>query len=181
MAGSDMFNKWRLSSVSGALVAAYFIPAWSVIAFRIMMAPVHGLFERPNISIALFVSDHLHVSGLETVRIAWLLALARLIVAAFFAIFLILAGLRWVRRDGGSNEPLAIALLLGSVISFAGMLMASQAGEMQALRLHATELLLLLGTAIVMLVEPPQPAVASSATAVMPRLRAGQTARSAQG
>jgi hypothetical protein len=35
------------------------------------------------------------------------------------------------------------------------MLMASQAGEAAALRLHATELLLLLGTAIVLVVESP--------------------------
>jgi hypothetical protein len=35
------------------------------------------------------------------------------------------------------------------------MVMASQVGETQALRLHATELLMLLGTAIVMLVELP--------------------------
>ena len=35
------------------------------------------------------------------------------------------------------------------------MVMASQVGETAALRLHATELLMLLGTAIVLLVEPP--------------------------
>jgi hypothetical protein len=35
------------------------------------------------------------------------------------------------------------------------MVMASQAGETAAVRLHATELLLLLGTAIVLLVEAP--------------------------
>jgi hypothetical protein len=46
-----------------------------------------------------------------------------------------------------------MALTIGSVISFASMLMASQVGETQALRLHATELLLLLGTAIVLLIE----------------------------
>ena len=51
-----------------------------------------------------------------------------------------------------------MALAIGSVISFASMVMASQVGETQALRLHATELLMLLGTAIVLLVErPPQP------------------------
>ena len=48
-----------------------------------------------------------------------------------------------------------MALAIGSVISFASMLMASQAGETAALRLHATELLLLLGTAVVLLVEGP--------------------------
>jgi hypothetical protein len=35
------------------------------------------------------------------------------------------------------------------------MVMASQVGEAGALRLHATELLMLLGTGIVLLVEPP--------------------------
>jgi hypothetical protein len=35
------------------------------------------------------------------------------------------------------------------------MLMASEVGEIAALRLHATELLLMLGSAIVLLVEGP--------------------------
>ncbi len=46
-----------------------------------------------------------------------------------------------------------MALAIGSVISFASMWMASQVGETAALRLHATELLMLLGTAVVLLVE----------------------------
>ena len=51
------------------------------------------------------------------------------------------------------------------MISFASMVMASQVGETAALRLHATELLLLLGTAIVLVIErPAQPQVASSMT-----------------
>jgi len=60
---------------------------------------------------------------------------------------------------------LGIALAIGSVISFASMVMASQVGETAALRLHATELLLLLGAAIVLVIErPAQPQVASSMT-----------------
>ena len=55
-------------------------------------------------------------------------------------------------ETGSGDEALAIALAIGSVISFASMLMASQVGEAGALRLHATELLMLLGTAIVLLV-----------------------------
>ncbi len=153
--GSDMFRNWRLSSFNGALLAAYFIPVWTVISWHIMLSPVHGLFERPNISVALFISDTLQMSGMGMVRVAWLLALARLTVAAFFAIFLVLISLPRVRRAGGCNEALAIALGLGSLISFAGMLMASHAHEIEALRLHATELMMLLGTAVVLLVEAP--------------------------
>ena len=48
-----------------------------------------------------------------------------------------------------------MALAIGSVISFVSMLLASQVGESAAVKLHATELLLLLGTAIVLLVERP--------------------------
>jgi hypothetical protein len=151
-----MLKNWRLSSFNAALLAAYFIPTWSIIAFRIMVSPVRGLFERPNVSIALLVSDHLHLSGLETVRAAWLLALARLTVVAFFAIFLVLISLPRVRKAGGCDEALAIALGLGSLISFVSMVMASRAGEVEALRLHATELMMLLGTAIVLLVERPK-------------------------
>jgi hypothetical protein len=152
-----MFKNWRLSSFNGALLAAYFIPVWTVVSFRIMLSPVHGLFERPNVSIALFVSDTLQLSGMGTVRAAWLLALARLTVAAFFAIFLLLISFPRVRKAGGCDEALAIALGLGSLISFAGMVLASRAQEIEALRLHATELMMLLGTAIVLLVERPAP------------------------
>lgn len=150
-----MFRNWRISSFNGVLLAAYFIPVWSVVAFRIVMSPIHGLYERPNISVALFIADHAQLAAVGTVRAAWLLALGRLTVVAFFALFLVLVGRPKVRKAGGSDEPLAVALAIGSVISFAAMLMASQAGETVALRLHATELMLLLGSAILLVVEGP--------------------------
>ena len=154
-----MSNNGRISSFSGALLASYFIPAWTKIAFQIMISPIHGLYERPNVSMALFVSDHLHLTGMATVRFAWLLALGRMTVVAFLAIFLVLIVRASVRKSGGGNEAgneaLGMALGIGSVISFASVLMASQVGETAALRMHAAELLLMLGTAIVMLVERP--------------------------
>jgi hypothetical protein len=158
--GSGMFKTWfktwRISTFSGTLLAAYFIPVWAIVAFRIMVSPIHGLFEQPSISVALFVSDYLQLAAMATVRVAWLLALGRLTVAAFFAIFLVSTTRASIRRSGASNEPLAIAIAIGSIISFASMVMASQVGEAAALRLHATELLMLLGTAIVMLCERPE-------------------------
>jgi hypothetical protein len=163
--GSDMFQNWRISSFNGVLLAAYFIPTWAIIACRIMVAPVHGLYERPSISVALFISDHLQLASMATVRVAWLLALGRLTVVAFFAIFVVLTARASIRKTGGCDEALAIALAIGSVISFASMWMASQVGETAALRLHATELLMLLGTAIVLVFErPAQPRANPGAT-----------------
>src|SRR5260370_14633868 len=160
-----MSTNWRISSFNGALLASYFIPTWTIVAFKIMISPIHGLYERPNIAIALFISDHLQLAAMTTVRAAWLLALSKLTVAAFFAIFVVLLTRASIRKTGGCDEALAMALAIGSVISFASMIMASHVGETQALRLHATELLMLLGTGIVLLVEAPaQPQTDRSVT-----------------
>jgi hypothetical protein len=158
-----MSTNWRISSFNGALLASYFIPTWTIVAFKIIISPIHGFYERPNIAVALFVSDHLQLAGMATVRLAWLLALGKLTVVAFFAIFLILLTRPSIRKSGGCNEALAMALAIGSVISFASMMMASQVGETAALKLHATELLMLLGTAIVMVFEAPRPQAAGEA------------------
>jgi hypothetical protein len=40
-------------------------------------------------------------------------------------------------------------------MSFASMVMASRIGEVAAVRLHATELLMMLGAAVLMAIEPP--------------------------
>jgi len=150
-----MSTNWRISSFSGVLLAAYFIPTWAIIAYRIMVSPVQGLFERPNVSAALFISDHLQLASVTTVRLAWLLALGRLTVVAFFAIFVFFAVRALIRKTGGHGEALAIALIIGSVISFAGVLLAAKVGETEALRMHTTELLMMLGTGVVMLFETP--------------------------
>ena len=65
-----MSTNWRISSFNGALLAAYFIPTWTIVAFKIMISPIHGLYERPNISVALFISDHLQLAALNTVCFA---------------------------------------------------------------------------------------------------------------
>jgi hypothetical protein len=158
-------NNWRISSFNGALLAAYFIPTWTIIAFRIMVSPIHSFYERPNIAVALFVSDHLHLATTGTLRAAWLLALGRLTAVGFFAVFLVLLARPKIRKSGGCDEALSIALLIACVISFAAMVMASMAGETAALRLHATELLILLGNAIVLAVEGPVQQQAASAPA----------------
>jgi len=161
-----MSTNWRISTFNGALLAAYFIPTWTIVAFKIMVSPIHGLYEQPSISIALFASDHLQLAGMTTVRLAWLLALGRLTVVAFFAAFVVFITRPAIRKAGGCDEALALALAIGSAISFASMVLASQVGEAGALRLHATEVLMLLGTAIVLLVErPAQPQTERGASA----------------
>ena len=159
-----MTTNWRISSFNGALLASYFIPTWAIIAYRIIETPVRGLFERPNVSAAVYLGDHLQWGAAGLIRAAWLIALGRLTVVAFFAVFLVLLCRPKIRTLGGANEALSIALGIGSLMSFALMLMASKVGEPEALRLHATELLMMLGMAIVFVVE--RPASVPAATSV---------------
>jgi hypothetical protein len=76
-------------------------------------------------------------------------------VVLFFAVFLVLLSRPAIRKAGGANEALGMALGIGSLISFAAMLMAAQVGEVEARQLHATEFLMMLGTVVVLLVERP--------------------------
>jgi hypothetical protein len=150
-----MVQNWRISSFNGALLAFYFIPAWTIGAFRIMVSPIQGLYDRSNIAFAMFLSDYLNLTTMSAIRFAWLLALGKLTVVAFLAVFLAFTTRASIRRSGGCDEALALAIGIGGVISFASMIMASRVGEVAALQLHATELLMLLGGAILMAVEPP--------------------------
>jgi hypothetical protein len=153
-----MFKDWKISTFNGLLVASYFIPAWAMPALRIVIAPVRGLYERANISPAMFMSDYLQLGPVATVRGAWLLALLKLTVVAFFAVFVALT-LRVSTRDrNDGDEAFGVALILGTFVSFGSMVFAAKVGELAALRLHATETLLLLSIAIVMLVETARPA-----------------------
>jgi hypothetical protein len=163
-----MSTNWRISSFNGALLAAYFIPTWTILSFKIMVLPIRSFFERPNVSVAFFASDYLHLTSIGMTRAAWLLALSRMVVVAFFAVFVMLLTRPAIRKSGGCDEALAVALGLGSLICFAMMMMASLVHEPEAMRLHATELLMLLGTAIVVLVEQPTVPQAEQETEKLP-------------
>ena len=149
-----MKTDWRISTFNGALLAAYFIPAWTIVAFKIMISPVHGLYDRPNIAVAIFMSDYLHLASLSTARMAWLLALGKMTVVAFFAVFVFFTTRGTIRKTGGCDEALSMALAIGGLISFVSMVMASRVGEVAAMRLHAAELLMMVGGIVLMAVEP---------------------------
>lgn len=140
-----MSNVLRISTVNGLLLTAYFVPVWTSAAMKIVIFPIRGLYDRANIGAAIFFTDYFQMFALGTIRFAWLLAIARLLVVAFFVVFALLTVIAALRRSGDGDEALAIALGLGIALSFVGMIVASMVGESAAVRLHATETLMLLG------------------------------------
>lgn len=152
-----MVRGFRITTVNGLLLAAYFIPVWTIAVLRIVTFPIRGIYERANIGPALFLNDHFQFSMLGAVRFAWLLALAKFVVVSYFALFAILtlrAGPgKPTEQSANGDEPLALALILGGIISVVSMFMASQVGEIAALHLHATETLMLLGGLVLLAVD----------------------------
>jgi hypothetical protein len=140
-----MAQGWRITTVNGLLLALYFVPVWTIAAFKIVVFPIRGIYERANIGPALFVNDTFQLSTLGTVRFAWLLVLAKFVVVAYFLLFAVLTLRPGGGRRAAGDEALALALLFGCIVSVASMLSASFVGEAAALRLHATESLMLLG------------------------------------
>ena len=159
-----MSNIFRISTVNGLLLALYFVPTWTSAALKIVIFPIRGLYDRANIGPAIFVTDHFHMFAAGTIRFAWLLAVAKLLVVAFFIVFAALAISGMLRRSTDGDEALGVALVLGSVLSFVSMIVASMVGETAAVQLHATDTLMLVGGLVLMTLESPR---ASASTEVI--------------
>jgi xanthine/uracil/vitamin C permease (AzgA family) len=160
-----MSKDWRISTFNGVLLASYFIPSWTISAMKIWVSPIRGLYDRSNIGPAMYVSDFVSLSALGTTRFAWMLALGKIMVAAFFMVFLLLIIREAIRKKGSVDEALGFALGLGAFISMASLIAASKVGELAALQLHASEALLLLGAAILLIIENDKKVATSSADA----------------
>jgi hypothetical protein len=144
---------WRITTINGLFLAAYFVPSWAISAFRIVIHPMLGIYERANVGPVTYVSDAFQLTTLGIVRFAWLLVLAKFVVIAFFGLFAILTWRGRERRPADGDEALVLALILGGIVSVGSMLAASSVGEPEAIRLHATEALMLLGGFVVFAID----------------------------
>ena len=173
-----MSRGWRISTVNGALLACYFVPTWTISAFKIWISPIRGFYDRSNISIAMYVSDYVNLPAIGSIRIAWLLALGKVTAAAFFLVFLLLIIRAAIRNKGGVEEALSFALGLGAFISMASLIAASKVQELAAVRLHASEALLLIGAAILLIVDTDPAAKPAEDSATLPMPQNGYFSRS---
>ena len=144
-AAQNTSEGWRIGTINGLLLAAYFVPTWSISALRVVIYPLHGIYERSHVGPVRFINETFQLSMLGTMRFAWLFVLAKLVVAGAFLLFAVLTFRAREPDHSAGDEALALAVTIGGIISMAGVVAASLAGEADALRLHATEALMLLG------------------------------------
>jgi uncharacterized membrane protein YoaK (UPF0700 family) len=92
-------------------------------------------------------------------RFALFVALLKMTVVLFFACFVSLSIIGDKEHRQDRDELLHIGLTLAAVISVASMLLAYHFGSTEALRLHATETLMIVAACVVAVIdEPRQPA-----------------------
>ena len=141
-----MAQGWRITTINGLLLALYFVPAWTAAAFKIVVFPIRGIYERANIGPALYRQRHLSAvdarhgtlrlaAGAREVRGRRLLPAVR---GADVASAAAASAAAAMRRS-------ALRFCSAASLSVASMLAASPVGEAAAVRLHATESLMLLG------------------------------------
>jgi len=165
-----MSNIFRISTINGLLLALYFVPAWTAAALKIVIFPIRGLYDRANIGPAIFFTDYFHTFATGTVRFAWLLAAAKLLVVAFFIVFAALTISGVLRRFRDGEEALGVALVLGSLLSFASMIVAAMVGETAAVHLHATDTLMLVGGLVLMMLDKPRATATTEVIAAAQRI-----------
>ncbi len=121
--------------------------------------PGRGLFDRANIASTTFAADYLHLEPEGLMRFALFVALAKMTVVLFFACFVTLSIIGDKEHRQDRDELLHIGLALAAVISVTSMLLAYHFGAAEALRLHATETLMIVAGCVVAIIdEPRQPA-----------------------
>jgi hypothetical protein len=136
---------WRIATINGLLLAAYFVPAWMISIVRTAIYPLHGIYERSHVGPVRFINETFQLSMLGTMRFAWLFVLAKLVVAGALLLFTVLTFRAKEPDHSAGDEALALAVTIGCVISMGGAVAAQLVGEVDALRLHATEALMMLG------------------------------------
>ncbi len=143
----------RLGLVNFALVSAYFVPAWGHDALRVLTSPFNGFEHRAHAVAAIYFRELFDLGLIGLVRVSELLAGLKLVIAAAFVAYLIEFARALATRREPNRETVDVVLLLALATAMLWMLPALKLGDADLIRLQATQLLLLLGAAVVIMVE----------------------------
>lgn len=158
----------RLGPVNLVLLAFYFIPAWGGGALRALISPYGGLLREPLHAAAAFGFNDMFDLGFRGLVLAsQILAGIKLVIAAAFAAYAIEFARAWVIGRDADRDTIDVVLVLAVVGLVLGALPAMAVGDATIVRLCATQIALIAGAVLVIMVERQIAAVpaASDATA----------------
>jgi hypothetical protein len=149
-----MRSNLRLGPVNFALVSAYFAPAWGREALRVLTSPyANGFQDRAHAVAAIYFRDVFDLGLASLIRMSEMLAGLKLVIAAAFAAYLVEFVQAVVMRREPDRQTVDVVLLLALVAAVLWILPVLKLGDPHLIRLQATQFLLLVGAATVIMIE----------------------------
>jgi hypothetical protein len=147
--------RWNpgLGLVNFALVSAYFVPAWGHDALRVLTSPYNGFEDRAHAAVAVYFRDVFDLGLAGLIRTSEMLAGFKMVIAAAFAAYLIEFARSLAMRREPNRETVDVVLGLALATSLIWILPTLKLGDPGLIRLQATQFLLLVGAAVVIVIE----------------------------
>jgi hypothetical protein len=166
-----------LGLVNFALVSAYFVPAWGHDALRVLTSPYNGFEDPAHAAAAVYFRDLFDLGLVGLIRVSETLAGAKMVITAAFVAYLIEFARALATRREPNRETVDVVLLLALSAVGVWIMPTLMTGDPELIRLQATQFLLLIGAAIVIMIERQ---VAESAAALAPAGLAASESQPAQ-
>jgi hypothetical protein len=148
-----MRSNLYLGPVNFALVSAYFAPAWGREALRVLTSPYGGFQDRAHTVAAIYFRDVFDLGFASLIRMSEMLAGLKLVIAAAFVAYLIECARALVTREEPNRETIDVVLVLALAAAIIWILPVLKLGDPALVRLQATQFLLLVGAATVIMIE----------------------------
>jgi hypothetical protein len=143
----------RLGAVNAALVSLYFAPVWGIEAVRALTSRHFGIEDHGQAAAASYFRTLLGVGLDGLLQASTVLAGIKLVIAAAFVAYLIDFARALVVGREPDRETLDAVLVLAGAAIMLWAWPALRSGEAALIRVQATQLLLLTGAIIVILLE----------------------------
>jgi len=136
-----------------ALVSAYFVPAWGRAALRALTSPYGGFEDRAHSVAAIYIRDLFDFGLAGLTRTSQMLAGIKLVITAAFVAYLIEFARALVRRQQPDRATVDVVLLSALAACGLWIMPTLWLGDPALVRLQVTQFLLLIGAAVIIVIE----------------------------
>jgi hypothetical protein len=142
-----------LGSVNLALLSLYFFPLWGRDAGRVLFSSYSSLGDHAHTTTAIYFAGLFGLSFKGMLLTSYALAGIKLVIAAAFVSYMIEFARASVMRREADHETMDVVLILAVASIMLSLIPALAFGDGALVRLYSTQMLLVAGAIIVVIVE----------------------------
>ncbi|MBX9776773.1 MAG: hypothetical protein K2Y71_20535 [Xanthobacteraceae bacterium] len=142
-----------LGSINLALLSLYFFLVWGRGAGRVLFSSYSSLGDHAHATTALYFAGLFDLSFKGMLLTSYALAGIKLVIAAACVSYLIEFARALVMRREPDHETVDVVLILAVAAIMLGLIPAMAFGDAALVRLHSTQMLLVAGAIVVVVVE----------------------------